>query len=104
MGNENDTALVGAIAAPLATVISTAIPLIFSKKDDDKTSCEINRSLQNELNNQRAEYNKNFEKHKETLSEYDKKFEQQAKEFREEIEYIQESQNMRIIEQNNRIN
>ena len=100
MGNKVE--LVGALAAPIASVITTAIPLFFSKKDKD-TSKEKNELLQNELKNQRIEYNKQFEKHKETLSEYDKKLEQQANQFREEIEYIQESQNIRIIEQNNQI-
>ena len=100
MGNKVE--LVGALAAPIASVITTAIPLFFSKKDKD-TSKEKNELFQNELKNQRIEYNKQFEKHKETLSEYDKKLEQQTNQFREEIEYIQESQNMRIIEQNNQI-
>ena len=103
MGNENEIAVVKAVAAPLATVFSTALPLFFSNKDKDNASNAKNQSLQNELNNQRIEYNKQFEKQKETISEYDKKFEQQANKFREEIEYIQESQNMRIIEQNNQI-
>ena len=102
MGNKE---IIAAVAAPVATVISTAIPLIFSKKDSSSSNISNTRNevLQEELNNQRAKYQKKVEEHNDTLFEYDNKMKEQADVFKKEIEYMRENQNMRILQQNNQI-
>ena len=53
MGNKVE--LVGALAAPIASVITTAIPLFFSKKDKD-TSKEKNELFKEEITTQYKVY------------------------------------------------